>query len=65
MSNECITGRYDSNSLLLLVKMTIRGDFGNGEERKQRLGGRYDEVQRQVNLNYQNGTTNWDNIRIY
>lgn len=65
VNDECITGRYDENSLLLLVKMTIRGDFGNGEERKQRLGGRYDEVQRQVNLNYQNGTTNWDNIRIY
>ena len=65
VNDECITGRYDEGSLLLLVKMTIRGDFGNGEERKQRLGGRYQEVQRQVNLNYQHGTTNWDNIRIY
>lgn len=65
VNDDCITGRYDENSLLLLVKMTIRGDFGNGEERKLRLGGRYAEVQRQVNLNYANGTTNWDNIRIY
>lgn len=65
VNDECITGRYDDNSLLLLVKMTIRGDFGNGEERKQKLGGRYQEVQRQVNLNYQHGTTSWDNIRIY
>lgn len=65
VNDECITDRYDESSLLLLVKMTIRGDFGNGEERKQRLGGRYSEVQRQVNLNYQHGTTNWDNIRIY
>ena len=65
VNDDCITGRYDESSLLLLVKMTIRGDFGNGEERKQRLGGRYDEVQRQVNLNYANGTTNWDNIRLY
>ena len=65
VNDECITGRYDEGSLLLLVKMTIRGDFGNGEERKQKLGGRYTEVQRQVNLNYANGTTNWDNIRIY
>lgn len=65
VNDECITGRYDEGSLLLLVKMTIRGDFGNGEERKQRLGGRYQEVQNQVNLNYQHGTTNWDNIRIY
>ena len=65
VNDDCITGRYDESSLLLLVKMTIRGDFGNGEERKQKLGGRYDEVQRQVNLNYANGTTSWDNIRIY
>ena len=65
VNDECITGRYDEGSLLMLVKLTIRGDFGNGEERKARLGGRYEEVQRQVNLNYQNGTTDWDNIRIY
>ena len=65
VNDECITGRYDESSLLLLVKMTIRGDFGNGEERKQRLGGRYAEVQRQVNLNYEHGTTSWDTIRIY
>ena len=65
VNDGCITGRYDESSLLLLVKMTIRGDFGNGEERKQKLGGRYEEVQRQVNLNYANGTTEWDNIRIY
>lgn len=65
VNDECIMGRYDEDSLLLLVKMTIRGDFGNGEERKQKLGGRYQEVQRQVNLNYANGTTSWDKIRIY
>lgn len=65
VNDGCITGRYDESSLLLLVKQTIRGDYGNGEERKQRLGGRYNEVQRQVNLNYQHGTTSWDNIRIY
>ena len=65
VNDNCITGRYDEDSLLLLVKQTIRGDYGNGEERKQKLGGRYAEVQRQVNLNYQHGTTNWDNIRIY
>ena len=65
VNNGCITGRYDESSLLLLVKQTIRGDYGNGEERKARLGGRYQEVQNQVNLNYLNGTTDWDNIRIY
>lgn len=65
VNDECITGRYDEKSLLTLVKNTIRGDYGNGEERKQRLGGRYTEVQRQVNLNYEHGTTAWDKIRIY
>lgn len=65
VNDNCITGRYDDSSLLLLVKQTIRGDYGNGEERKARLGGRYAEVQRQVNLNYANGTTNWDSVRLY
>lgn len=65
VNDDCITGRYDESSLLLLVKQTIRGDYGNGDERKARLGGRYTEVQRQVNLNYQNGTTNWDDVRLY
>lgn len=65
VNDGCITGRYDEQSLLTLVKLTIRGDFGNGEERKARLGGRYEEVQRQINLNYMHGTTSWANIRIY
>lgn len=65
VNNDCITGRYDESSLLVLVKNTIRGDYGNGEERKLRLGGRYREVQNQVNLNYKYGTTAPDKIRIY
>ena len=51
--------------ILDLVKKTIRGDFGNGEDRKNNLGSYYNEVQRQVNLNYQNGTINWNNIQLY
>lgn len=30
----------------------MRGKYGNGLERKQRLGGRYREVQRKVNEFY-------------
>lgn len=60
--NEMLSPKTD---ILDLVRRTIRGDFGNGEERKRRLGNNYNEVQRQVNLNYQNGTTRWDNVRIY
>lgn len=54
-----------SVDILDLVRKTIRGDFGNGEERKQALGENYSEVQREVNLNFQNGTTSWDNIKLY
>jgi hypothetical protein len=48
--------------LLDLVRRTIRGDFGNGQERVDALGDLYDEVQRQVNLNLENGNTQWDSI---
>lgn len=58
-------GEKPSVDILELVKKTIRGDFGNGDARKQALGNNYSEVQRQVNLNYQNGTTNWNNIKLY
>lgn len=54
-----------SVDILDLVRKTIRGDFGNGEDRRNALGSNYDEVQRQVNLNFRNGTTNWDNVRLY
>ena len=56
------TPTYD---LLDLVRRTIRGDFGNGIDRENALGDLYDEVQYQVNMNYENGTTNWDNVRLY
>ena len=32
-----------------LVKRTLRGEFGNGNERKQKLGKYYQEVQRKIN----------------
>lgn len=54
-----------SDDLLTLVKKTIRGDFGNGSDRKKALGSNYDKVQHQVDLNYQHGTTRWDNIKLY
>lgn len=54
-----------SVDILDLVRKTIRGDFGNGEDRRNSLGSNYEEVQRQVNLNFQNGTINWDSVRLY
>ena len=61
--NKILDG--ETVDILDLVRKTIRGDFGNGEERKNALGQNYDEVQRQVNLNYDHGTTSWDNIKLY
>jgi hypothetical protein len=51
--------------ILDLTRRAIRGDFGNGDARRNALGSNYDEVQRQVNLNIQNGLTSWDNIKLF
>lgn len=37
------------------AKQVIRGEFGNGEERKQKLGAAYSEIQRKVNELYRSG----------
>lgn len=57
-------------NLLLLVRRTIRGDFGNGKNRRTILVTRYgeaiaDEVQRQVNKNVKHDNWNWDKIKLY
>ena len=57
--------KVNKANILLMVKKTIRGDYGNGQARKNKLGKYYDEVQHQVNLNYKNGTTRWDNVKLY
>ena len=53
------------DELLDLVRRTIRGDFGNGEERIKNLGNLYDEVQYQVDKNIAFGLTNWDDIKLF
>lgn len=63
--NEILAGDTPTVDILDLVRRTIRGDFGNGADRRNALGDNYNEVQRQVDLNYANGTTRWDNIRLY
>lgn len=57
--------KYSPEYILQLTKRTIRGDFGNGEKRKQNLSSLYDIVQYQVEKNYENGTINWDDVRLY
>lgn len=37
------------------ARLVIRGDFGNGEERKHKLGSEYSVVQKKVNEMYANG----------
>lgn len=57
--------KVNKPNILLMVKKTIRGDYGNGQARKNKLGKYYDEVQHQVNLNLRDGRTRWDNIKLY
>ena len=59
-----------NENLLLLVRRTIRGDFGNGNNRKTILVTRYGEeiakeVQHQVNLNIKDNNWKWDKIHLY
>ena len=68
VNDDCIVGLVDNfndDELLDLVRRTIRGDFGDDIERQKALGEMWGIVQRQVDLNYQNGTTNWDDVRLY
>lgn len=44
-----------SGTLEQKAKHVIRGDFGNGKERKDKLGSEYDDIQRKVNEMYRNG----------
>lgn len=44
-----------SSTLDEQARKVIRGDFGNGEERKQKLGSRYDSIQKRVNEMYKEG----------
>lgn len=55
----------EDSELLDLVRRTIKGDFGNGNRRKELLGKRYTEVQKQVNKNLKDGNTQWAKIHLY
>ena len=55
-------------SLLIVVKKTIRGDYGNMPGRKTKIektGHKFATVQAQVEANYRHGTTAWSNIKLY
>ena len=68
---EGIIGAFIPNQLVKtstnideLAKAVIRGDYGNGEERKQKLGSLYDQVQARVNemLGNSSNSTNIDEL---
>lgn len=55
----------NNKSIDELAREVIAGKYGNGQARKDALGSHYSEVQNQVNKNLANGTTRWDNIKLY
>lgn len=61
---EGIIGAFIPNQLINtinideLAEAVIRGEYGNGEERKQKLGNLYSEVQARVNEKLGNTSTN-------
>lgn len=48
-----------SGDITMDAKKAIRGDFGNGAERRKNLGANYDKVQAVVNKMYQDGNLHW------
>jgi hypothetical protein len=62
VSQTPTTTALASTDRLTNAKKTIRGDFGNGNDRKQVLGNKYIDVQSLVNENMRNGNLMWDNI---
>lgn len=46
---------FSSNTLDEKAKSVIRGNFGNGQERKDKLGAEYNAIQARVNEMYRNG----------
>lgn len=47
---ETLNGEGSSSDIEALAKEVVRGNFGNGEIRKQLLGENYEEVQSLVNI---------------
>ena len=53
--NDQKTATIPSGTLEEKAKDVIRGNYGNGEVRKQKLGDQYAEIQSKVNEMYRNG----------
>ena len=48
-----------SGDVTVDAKKAIRGDFGNGAERRRQLGNDYEQVQALVNKMYRDGNLHW------
>ena len=55
---ETISSGLNPSTVEQKAKEVIRGDYGNGSERKQRLGSEYYIIQRRVNEMYKDGLVN-------
>lgn len=55
LQDDTHRGESISGTLEEKAKRAIRGDFGNGQIRKDRLGDEYAEIQNKVNEMYRNG----------
>ena len=53
------SGNTRSGDVTLDAKKAIRGDFGNGAERRRQLGNDYEQVQALVNKMYRDGNLYW------
>lgn len=51
--------QFSDIDIITMAKKTIRGDFGNGYERKKNLGNNYVNIQNKVNELYRLGQLQW------
>ena len=56
------TTTVDTTNIDDLVRRTIAGEFGNGSERKRKLGKNYNEVQKIINRGYQQPSVNINDL---
>jgi hypothetical protein len=59
---ESNVSQSSGNDHLTNAKKAIRGDYGNGTDRKQALGNDYSDVQSLVNKNVRAGNLVWNSI---
>ena len=62
---ELLNPNDNNSNLLNKIRGVLNGEYGNDEERMMALGDDYEEVQRQINLNFADGNTTIDKIHIY